>query len=44
MLDKYIKKYERYKIANANKCEREKRHAIAEFEKQIKKGIETTKF
>ena len=44
MLDKYLKKYERYKIANANKCEREKRHAIAEFEKQIKKGIETTKF
>ncbi len=39
LLDKYVRKYERYKIANANKCEKEKRSAIAEFERQIKKGI-----
>ena len=44
LFDKYVRKLERYKIANANKCEREKRSAIAQFEKQIKKGIETTKF
>lgn len=43
LLDKYVRKYERYKIANANKCEREKRSAIAEFERQIKKGIETNR-
>ena len=44
LLDKYLKKFERYKIANANKCEREKRSAIAEFERQIKKWLKTTKF
>jgi len=43
VLDKYVRKFEKYKIANANKCEREKRHAIQEFEKQLKKGIEANR-
>ena len=43
VLDKYVRKYEKYKIANANKIEREKRHAIQEFEKQLKKWIEANR-
>lgn len=34
---------EKYKIANANKCERDKNAAIAAFRKQIKQGIETNR-
>jgi hypothetical protein len=37
LLDKYVRKLEKYKIANANKVEKEKRHAIADFERQLKK-------
>ena len=34
---------EKYKVANANKCERDKNAAIAAFRKQIKQGIETNR-
>ena len=43
LLDKYVRKLEKYKIANANKVEKEKRHAIAEFERQLKKWVEANR-
>lgn len=43
LLDKYVRKLEKYKVANANKCERDKNAAIAAFRKQIKQGIETNR-
>lgn len=43
LVDKYVRKYEKYKIANANKCERDKASAIAAFKKQIQQGIEANK-
>ena len=43
LLDKYVRKLEKYKVANANKCDRDKNAAIAAFRKQIKQGIETNR-
>ena len=43
LVDKYVRKFERYKIANKNKCERDKASAIAAFKKQIQQGIEANK-
>lgn len=43
LLDKYVRKLEKYKVANTNKCERDKNAAIAAFRKQIKQGIETNR-
>lgn len=43
LLDKYVRKLEKYKIANANKCERDKNSAITAFKKQIQQWIETNR-
>lgn len=43
LVDKYVRKFERYKIANKNKCERDKNSAITAFKKQIQQWVEANK-